>query len=362
MNSKRIHNFSAGPAVLPEEVIEQAQRDLWDLASTGIGVAEHSHRGAALSKVLEEAVADCRTIAGIGDDHEVLFLQGGASSQFFMVPMNFLGKGQSADYLNTGSWSKKAIQEALNFGDVNVAFDGSDHQFDHIPTADEIRPGNDPVYLHYTSNNTIFGTQYRDEPGGEVPLVVDASSDIFSRPIDVARHGLIYAGAQKNLGPAGVTLAIIRKDFLEMGKTDVPTMLRYSTHAEKDSCYNTPPTFAIYVMGRVFRWILDQGGLSELAGRNAEKAQLIYDAVDGSGGFYRPVARTDSRSHMNVCFQTPDGERDATFVKEAMAVGMSGLKGHRSVGGLRASIYNACPRASCERLVDFMKEFATKNG
>ncbi len=360
--TKRAFNFSAGPAVLPEDVIREAQRDLWDFAGTGIGILEQSHRGKAFAAALDEATEDCRLVAGIGDDHEVLFLQGGASTQFFMVPMNFLADGKTADYLDTGAWSAKAIAEARAFGNANVAFHGKASGHDHVPGADEIRATDGAVYLHYTSNNTIFGTQYRTEPGGDAPLVVDASSDIFSRPIDVARHGLIYAGAQKNLGPAGVTLVIIRKDFLEMGRGDIPTMLRYRTHAEKGSCYNTPPAFAIYFVGRVFKWILAQGGLDAVAERNAAKAGLIYDAIDGSGGFYSPVAQKESRSQMNVCFRTPSEELDAKFVAEALDNQMSGLKGHRSVKGLRASIYNACPREACEFLVSFMSEFAARKG
>ncbi|MHC4429479.1 MAG: 3-phosphoserine/phosphohydroxythreonine transaminase [Planctomycetota bacterium] len=359
--SERILNFSAGPAVLPEEVLMQAQADLWNIAGSGIGILEHSHRGPVFTKVLEETEADLRRLASIGDEYHVLFLQGGASLQFAMVPMSFLGEGRSADYLDTGSWTKKAIKEAKRFGEVNVAFEGAASGYDHVPQTAEIKLDDDAAYTYYCSNNTIYGTAYRTPPSTGTPLVCDASSDIFSGPVAVAEHALIFAGAQKNLGPAGCTLVIIRKDFAERA-ADVPSMLDYRQHAEKDSCLNTPPTFGIYVIGQVVKWIERQGGLQEMDRRNETKAAIVYDAIEASGGFYRPVARADSRSRMNVTFRTPDENLDAAFVKEAKSQGLDGLKGHRSVGGLRASIYNAFPQAGCEALAGFMREFARKNG
>ncbi len=359
---KRIFNFSAGPAVLPEEVLQQARADLWNIAESGIGILEHSHRGDVFERNIQEAEADCRTIGGIPDDYHVLFLQGGASLQFATVPMSFLSPETTADYLDTGVWTSKAVEEARHFGNVNLAFAGAETGYDHVPSAAELKSDDDAVYTWYCSNNTVYGTQYAAPPRASSPLVCDASSDIFSRPIDVGRHAMILAGAQKNLGPAGCTLVIIAKDFLERAREGLPSMLDYRQHADKGSLLNTPPVFAIYVMGLVFKWIQRQGGLPELKRRNDSKAQIIYGAIDGSGGFYRPVARADSRSKMNVTFRTPSKDLDALFVKESDAHDMSGLKGHRSVGGLRASIYNAFPRGGCEALASFMKEFAAKNG
>ncbi len=357
----RIYNFSAGPSVLPEPVLRQAQTDLWNIDDSGIGVLEHSHRGAVISRVLQEAEADCRAIAGISDDYHVLFLQGGASLQFAMVPMNFLGADRTADYLDTGSWTAKAVKDAKLFGNVNVAFEGKAFGYSRVPAGDEPALTPDAAYTYYCSNNTIYGTQYPATPAWGPNLVCDASSDIFSRPIDVAAHALIFAGAQKNLGPAGCTLVIVRKDFLAQANDNLPPILDYRQHADKGSRLNTPPVFAFYVMGRVFKWIRDHGGLDAMARNNQAKAKIIYDAIDDSSGFYRPVARTDSRSLMNITFRTPSEELDARFVDQAGAQGMSGLKGHRSVGGLRASIYNAFPREGCEAFVGFMKEFAERS-
>jgi len=360
--SKRIYNFSAGPAVLPEEVLKQAQHDIWDVANSGIGVCEHSHRGKVFDHILAEAEADCRTLAEIGDDYAVLFLQGGASLQFAMLPMNFLNTDKTADYLHTGEWTKKAINEAKLFGNVNVAFDGGSSSFDHVPAANEINASDNAAYTFYCSNNTIYGTEYPSTPSSAAPLVCDASSDIFSRPAEANKHALIFAGAQKNLGPAGCTLVIIRKDLLESANTPLSQMLDYRMHVAKGSRLNTPPAFAIYMMGLVFKWIIDQGGLTEIAQRNRDKAGIIYEAIDGSGGFYKGVARPDSRSLMNVTFRTPNDDLDKRFIDEALSNDMSGLKGHRSAGGLRASIYNAFPKAGCEALAQFMKNFAQRNG
>jgi phosphoserine aminotransferase len=362
LSDTRIFNFSAGPAILPEDVLRRAQAALWDIGGAGFGIAECSHRGPEFTAVLEEADANIRELASVPSDYAIGFLQGGASMQFAMVPMNFLAAGKTADYVNTGSWSKKAIAEAKRFGEVHVAATSEDENFSYIPPADAISYSASPEYVHVTSNNTIFGTEWQREPEAPagVPLICDASSDIFSRPIDVARYGMIYAGAQKNLGPAGVTLVIVRKDLVERGSADLPPMLQYRTHLDAGSCYNTPPVFAIYVVGEVIKWIRELGGLAAMAERNRDKASLIYDLLDASE-FYRPTARPDSRSLMNVCFRAPSEELDKKFVAEAKARGLSGLKGHRSVGGMRASIYNAFPRAGCEALVAFMKEFERDN-
>jgi phosphoserine aminotransferase len=359
---KRIYNFSAGPAVLPEDVLLRARQDLWSIGGSGIGILEHSHRGKVFTGVIEQAEADCRHIAGIGDDYHVLFLQGGATLQFAMIPMSFLSADRTADYLDTGSWTTNAIKEARPFGNVNVAFDGSQAGYDHVPAADELSLTADAAYTFYCDNNTIKGTEYREPPATGSPLVSDASSNMLSRPIDIGRHALIFAGAQKNLGPAGCALVIIRKDFLDGAATGLPSMLDYCKHADKGSCLNTPPTFGIYVMGQVFKWIQSEGGLETIGARNQEKAGIVYDAIDGSGGFFRPVARADSRSRMNITFRTPGDELDKKFIEESAAHDMSGLKGHRSVGGLRASIYNAFPRQGCEVLASFMKDFAARNG
>jgi phosphoserine aminotransferase len=360
--TQRIFNFSAGPAALPEEVIGRAQEALWSLGSSGIGVMEHSHRGKEYSAVHQRAEALCRELAGVPDDYEVLFLQGGASSQFFLVPMSFLTADDTADYVVTGSWSKKALAEAKRFGKTHVAASSEDENFSYIPPADSVRWSERPVYAHFTSNNTIFGTQWKTEPSppAGVPLVCDASSDIFSRPIDVKKYGIIYAGAQKNLGPSGVTLVIIRKDLVERASQDLPTVLQYRTHAKERSLYNTPPTFGIYVMAEVFEWIRKNGGLAGMAARNQNKASLIYQHLDDSS-FFRGTARPDSRSLMNVCFRAPTPELEAKFLAAAAERKLSGLKGHRSVGGMRASIYNAFPPEGCQALLDLMVEFEKRN-
>jgi phosphoserine aminotransferase len=360
---ERIFNFSPGPAVLPEPVLEQAREDLWNIDGSGIGILEHSHRGATFKRVITEAEADCRKLAGISDDYAVLFLQGGASTQFCMLPANYLPADGTADYLVTGSWSKKALKEAKHYGAVHVACSSEDANFSYIPDEAATRYSEAPAYVHFTSNNTIFGTRFASEPTppGAAWLACDASSEIFSRPIPVERYGLIYAGAQKNLGPSGVTLVILRRDLLERRVRELPSMLDYATHAGGGSLYNTPPVFCVYVMGRVLRWLLDQGGLAEIEKRNAEKAALIYDVLDQSD-FYTATAAENSRSIMNITFVTPSEELNAKFVAEAKEAGLDGLKGHRSVGGMRASVYNAFPRAGCEVLAQFMKDFAARNG
>jgi phosphoserine aminotransferase len=358
----RIHNFSAGPAVLPEPVLRKAQEAIWNAAGSGIGIMEHSHRGKVFDRVINEAEEACRSLGGIPDNYRVLFLQGGASLQFAMVPMNFLSADRSADYLVTGVWSQKAVKEAKPLGKVHIAGTSEATNFDRIPTPQEIRYSANPAYVHITTNNTIYGTQWRTEPPvpSGVPLVADTSSDMYSRPIDIGKYGIIYAGAQKNLGPSGVVLVIIRNDLVEAGSKTIPTMLQYRTHAGENSLYNTPPTFAIYVMGEVFKWIQAEGGLAAMAEHNEAKARLLYEFIDNSD-FFRGTAQPDSRSRMNVCFRGPTEELEAKFIAEATKRGLDGLKGHRSAGGMRASIYNACPRRAVEALVGFMKEFERAN-
>jgi phosphoserine aminotransferase len=361
--SKRIFNFSAGPAVLPEPVLRKAQEAVWDVADSGIGIMEHSHRGKVFDKIRDEAEQTCRDLAGIPDTYQVLFLQGGASLQFSMVPMNLLPPDRTADYLLTGVWAQKAVKEAKVLGaKVHLAASSESTNFDRIPKASEIKYSERPAYVHLTTNNTIYGTQWRSEPAvpAGVPLVADTSSDMYSRPIDVSRYGLIYAGAQKNLGPSGVVLVIIRDDLVEAGPKALPTMLQYRTHAAEKSLYNTPPTFGIYVMGEVFKWIQSEGGLKGVAEHNESKARLLYDFIDQSD-FFRGTAQPDSRSLMNICFRAPTEELESRFVAEATKRGLDGLKGHRSVGGMRASVYNACPRGAVEALVAFMKEFEQAN-
>jgi phosphoserine aminotransferase len=356
----RIFNFSAGPAVLPVEVLEEARENLLSLGNTGIGIMEHSHRGKAYLAVHEETESLCRELAGIPQDYHVLFLQGGASLQFSMVPMNLLPAGATADYFVTGAWSQKGVFEAQRHGNVHVASTSEDRNFCYIPKSHAFSAN--PVYAHFTSNNTIFGTQWREEPKAPdgVPLICDASSDIFSRPIDVSKYAMIYAGAQKNLGPGGVTLVIIRNDLVERGPKSLPTMLQYRTYAADHSLYNTPPTFGIYVMGLVFKWIKRQGGLAGIADRNQTKAARLYDYLDKSR-LFRATADADSRSLMNVTFVTGSAELDDKFIATAKKAGLDGLKGHRSVGGMRASIYNAFPPEGVDALIGVMQEFENEH-
>ena len=357
----RIFNFAAGPAVLPEPVLEHAQRDLLALPGVGMSVLEISHRSKAFDAIIGGCEADIRKLAGIPSNYHVLFLQGGASLQFSMIPMNLMAPGGKADYVVTGSWGKKAVKEAQKVGTVNVAGSTEADQFTRVPSDSEIRLDPGATYVHFTSNETIQGVEWPREPETRgVPLVCDASSDIFSRPIDVGKYALIYAGAQKNLAPAGVTLVVLREDMLARSPKNLPTMLDYNTHAREKSLYNTPPVFAIYVMGLVAKWLLEQGGLEAVGRRNQEKARLLYDAIDHSDGFYRPHARAECRSNMNVTFRLPSEDLEKQFVSEATKAGLDGLKGHRSVGGIRASIYNAFPRRGVEALVSFMKDFRTK--
>jgi len=359
----RIFNFAAGPAVLPEAVLAEAQRDLMALPGIGMSILEISHRSKTFDEILQGCEADMRKLANIPANYHVLFLQGGASLQFSMVPMNLLPAGGKADYIVTGFWSQKAVKEAQRIGSVNVAATTETENFSRIPEQSEWKLDPGAAYVHFTSNNTIIGTEWAGVPEiAAVPLVCDASSDIFSRPIDVGRHALIYAGAQKNLGPSGVTLVILRDDLLARSPKNLPTMLDYNTHAKEKSLYNTPPVFGIYIIRLTMKWLLDQGGLPEIGKRNADKAKLLYDAIDGSGGFYRAHAKPGSRSNMNVTFRLPSEELERRFVQGSTEAGLDGLKGHRSVGGIRASIYNAFPRPGVEALVSFMKEFQRKSG
>ena len=359
---ERIFNFSAGPAILPEAVLLEAQRDLVALPGVGMSVLEISHRSKTFEAILANTEADLRRLGGVPANYQVLFLQGGASLQFSMVPLNLLTPGATADYIVTGGWSQKAVKEAQRVGAVHIAGSTEGENFARIPRQDELQLTADAAYVHFTTNNTLFGTEWASEPAvGDVPLVADTSSDMFSRPIDVAKYGLLYAGAQKNLGPSGVTLVIVREDLLARSSKTLHTMLNYAVHAENGSMYNTPPCFGIYLMGLVMKWALALGGLTAISAANDRKAAALYAEIDRTG-FYRGTAAADSRSRMNITFRLPSEELDGKFVKESTAAGLDGLKGHRSVGGMRASIYNAFPEAGVTALVDFMREFERKNG
>jgi phosphoserine aminotransferase len=362
MTTNRIFNFSAGPAVLPLDVLEEAQRDLMALPGVGMSILEISHRSKAFDDVIEGCEADLRALAGIPANYHVLFLQGGASLQFSMVPMNLLPPGGSADYIVTGSWSEKAVKEAKRVGGVKIAGSTASENFARVPKQSELTLDPAAAYVHYTTNNTIFGTEWHNVPdAGKIPLVADTSSDMFSRPMDVGKFGLIYAGAQKNLGPSGLTLVIIRDDLVARTPPSLATMLQYGVHVENKSMYNTPPVFGVYIMRLVLKWLLKEGGLSAIDARNARKADKLYAEIDRTG-YYRGHAHKDSRSRMNVTFRLPSEELEKKFAKETTAAGLDGLKGHRSVGGIRASIYNAFPEAGVDALVAFMQEFERKNG
>lgn len=359
VTTERIFNFSAGPGILPEPVLKKAQDELFALPGVGMSVLELSHRGKVFEDILARAKADLSELLGIPANYKILFLQGGASLQFSMLPMNLMPAGGSADYILTGSWGKKAVKEAKRCGTVNVAATTQETGYDRVPTSFNLSP--DAAYVHYTSNETIEGVEFFSVPETRAPLVCDMSSDILSRPIDVSRYGLIYAGAQKNMGPAGATVVVLREDLLDKCNADLPTMLDYKIMAENDSLYNTPPCFTIYMIGLVARYLLDEGGLSAMEERNRRKAKAVYEAIDGSDGFYRGHAQRDSRSLMNVTWRLPSEDLEAQFVKEAKAMGMEGLKGHRSVGGIRASIYNAFPLSGCDALAQFMADFRKRN-
>ncbi|HYX30069.1 MAG TPA: 3-phosphoserine/phosphohydroxythreonine transaminase [Pyrinomonadaceae bacterium] len=360
--TERIYNFSAGPAIMPEPVLEQARDEMLSLPGVGMSVMEISHRSKTFDQIINGAEAGLRELLGIPKDYAVLFLQGGASLQFAMVPMNFLSLDSSADYIVTGSWGKKAVKEAQNFGHVDMAANMADGGFTRVPNQDELQLNPSATYIHMTSNETIEGVEWKSEPVcNGVPLVTDASSNILSKPIPVEKYGLIYAGAQKNMGPSGVTLVIIREDMLPRIREGLATMLDYRTHVDKKSLYNTPNTWGIYIINLICKWVKEKGGLAAMQQENEAKANLLYEAIDGTD-FYRGHADHDSRSMMNVTWRLPSEDLEKKFTSEATAQGLDGLKGHRSVGGIRASIYNAFPKAGCEALVEFMKEFERKNG
>lgn len=360
----RVHNFNAGPAALPLEALERAREELLDLGGSGMSVIEHSHRGKEYEAIHNEAIALVRKLLDISDDYHVLFLQGGASQQFAMVPMNLLPTGKSADYVLTGGWSEKALEEAKNVGQVRIAGTTAvDGKYARIPKESELSLDPEAAYVHITSNNTLFGTQWTSFPDtGKVPLVADMSSDILWRKFDVNRFGLIYAGAQKNIGPSGIVLVIVRKDLVESGRKDIPKIFRYKTHADNNSLYNTPPTFSIYLVRNVLSILDARGGLEAVEKVNREKGAVLYGVIDELGGFYRSPVEKESRSLMNVVFRLPTAELEEKFVAEAKKAGLVGLKGHRSVGGIRASIYNAVSLASVTALASFMRDFAKANG
>ena len=362
MRSERIVNFSAGPAVLPVSVLEKARNELMALPGVGMSILEISHRSKMFEDVLARAEADIRQLAKVPSNYRVLFLQGGASLQFAMVPMNLLTSEATADYIVTGVWAAKAVDEAKKIGKVHVAATTKAEQFTRVPRGEEIVLTPGAAYVHMTSNNTIYGTEWKGVPEvGDVPLVSDTSSDMLSRPIDVAKHALIYAGAQKNMGPAGVTVVIIRDDLLARSPAALPAMLSYAVHAENGSMHNTPPVFAIYLLGLVTQWLIGQGGLEAVAVLNERKAAKLYTEIDRTG-FYRGTAQKDSRSLMNVTFRLANEDLEKPFIQETEKAGLDGLKGHRSVGGVRASIYNAFPEEGIDALIAFMREFERRHG
>lgn len=360
--AKRAYNFNAGPSALPLSALQKAQAELVDFQGAGMSILEMSHRGKEYETVHNQVISLLRELLAIPEDYDVLFLQGGASLQFAMIPMNFLPAGRRAAYVTTGAWSEKALDEAKRLGDAYEAASTKAAKHSCIPAFSDLKVDGDSAYVHITSNNTIFGTQWQAFPDtGDVPLIADMSSDILSRPVDISKFSLIYAGAQKNLGPAGVTVVIVKKSFLAAANPAIPTMLRYGTFAKDNSLYNTPPTFGIYLMGLVLDWVRGQGGIAEITRRNEAKAALIYDTIDASRGFYKGHARPDARSRMNITFRLPDEELEKKFLAEAKQAGFVGLAGHRSVGGCRASAYNAVPVEACRALKDLMVKFQDEN-
>jgi phosphoserine aminotransferase len=358
----RVFNFSAGPAMLPEEVLQQAKEEMLDWHGAGMSVMEMSHRGKEFMSIAEQAEADLRGLMNIPSNYKVLFLQGGASSQFAMVPLNLTREKRKVEYVNTGSWSKKAIAEAKRFADVNIAATTEDSKFTRTPSQSELQLSGNAAYVHYTPNETIQGVAFPYIPQtGVVPLVADFSSTILSRPVEVSRYGIIYAGAQKNIGPAGLTLVIVRKDLIGQAVESTPLMLQYATHSDNGSMYNTPPTFGWYLAGLVFKWLQAKGGLEAMEEINRRKAEALYRTIDNSDFYANPV-EPESRSWMNIPFTLANPELDSKFLEEASAEGLKTLKGHRSVGGMRASIYNAMPEAGVQVLIDFMAEFERING
>jgi phosphoserine aminotransferase len=360
--AERVFNFAAGPAALPTAVLEEAQKDLVSLPGSGMSLLEMSHRSKPVQEVISGAEEDIRQLAGIPDNYRILFLQGGASLQFSMVPMNLLTQNGKADHIVTGNFAKLALQDAQKVGNIQVAGSTEDQDFVRVPYQEELELDPEADYVHITGNNTIYGTEWPTEPDvGNVPLVSDISSNIFSKPIDITKYGLVYAGAQKNLGAAGVTLVVVRDNLLTRSPESLPAMLDYNTHCKGNSAYNTPPVFSIYILGLVVKWLAAQGGLEHIEQLNQAKAQLLYDQLDSSE-FYRGHALSEHRSRMNVTFRLPSPELETQFASEATTEGLVELKGHRSVGGIRASVYNAFPRDGVETLVSFMKEFERTRG
>ncbi len=358
---ERVHNFNPGPAALPLEVLKQAQEEFLDFKGEGMSILESSHRAKSFDALIIDAKKDLKSIMGLSDEYDVLFLGGGASTQFAMIPYNFLKEGTTADYINTGTWATAAIKESKKLGKTNVIASSEDREFRYIPKDFKIDP--DACYLHITSNNTIRGTQWQSFPDtGNVPLICDMSSDFLSKKLDFSKFSLIYAGAQKNIGPAGVTVIVIKKSMLEKQRSgDLLTMLNYKTHIEKESLHNTPPVFPIYIVALVLKWVIKQGGLPAIEKLNDKKAGLLYSCLDNSNGFYRPTADKDSRSKMNITFRLPSEELEEKIAGEAKKAKLIGLKGHRSVGGLRASFYNAVSLESAEKLVEFLENFRKAN-
>ncbi|WP_098748535.1 3-phosphoserine/phosphohydroxythreonine transaminase [Paenibacillus sp. EZ-K15] len=356
--SKRAYNFNAGPAALPLEVLERAQAEFVNYGDTGMSIMEMSHRGAVYEAVHNEAQERLLSLLGNPSGYKVLFIQGGASTQFAMIPMNFLGQGQVTNYVMTGSWSDKAIKEAKLIGETHVAASSEESKYMALPSLKDIKLSDHAAYLHLTSNETIEGTQFKEFPDtGSVPLICDMSSDILSRPFDLNQFAMVYAGAQKNLGPSGVAVVIVREDMITDSPKHLPTMLRYNTYLKNNSLYNTPPSFGIYMINEVLKWIEEKGGLQGVQEMNRKKAALIYDAIDNSEGFYRGCVNAEVRSDMNITFRLASEELEKEFVKASEQAGFVGLKGHRSVGGLRASVYNAVPYESAQALVEFMQQF-----
>lgn len=358
----RVYNFSAGPCTLPVEVLEQVRDELLNWNGSGMSVMELSHRSNHFGSIIEEAEADFRSLLGIPESYHVLFLQGGASLQNTMIPMSLLPEGGSADYVVTGAWGQKSAEAARKVGQIQVLWDGKPHNYDRTPEPGSLRATPGAAYAHYTSNETIQGVQFFEDLAFDAPTVCDMSSDILSRPIDISRYELIYAGAQKNMGPAGVTVVVISQNLLDKCPEDFHPMLDYRLHTVNSSLYNTPPCFAIYVCGLVYKWVARQGGVARIQEQAKAKSQLLYDAIDSSGGFYNGHSQKECRSVMNVTFTLQNEDLTNSFVKESEAEGLDGLKGHRSVGGIRASIYNAFPKEGCEVLADFMRDFARRNG
>jgi len=360
MTDKRVFNFSAGPSMLPVPVLEEIAAQMLNYKGSGMSVMEMSHRSSSYLDIFNETKALLKKVMNVPDNYKILFIQGGATQQFSTIPLNLMKNGK-ADYIVTGAFSKKSAQEAAKFGDVHIAYNGADNNFKHIPTQDELDLREDASYVHLCGNNTIYGTEWKYVPDTKgVPIVVDMSSHILSKPVNVADYGMIYAGAQKNMGIAGLGVVIVREDLIETHQDNIPVLMEYNTIANNDSMYNTPPTFSIYVLGLVLKWIDDMGGLEVMEKKNIEKAQLLYDYLD-STDFYKTHSDKDNRSLMNVTFTCPNKDLDAKFVKESIAAGMTNLKGHRSVGGIRASIYNAMPLEGVQTLVEFMKKFEEEN-